>query len=141
MSHGPDTEMTSTVANVTELAMILPSALMLGTHFLTTIADRVPVLNIEQVCQGIAQQGGSSFHDPAIAKERRDCIASEQEVREQLVQRWSSFPAADKRACTVESEMGGDSSYTELLTCLEMARDVRGMHDTPAAPSGGRSGR
>ena len=24
--------------------------------------------------------------------------------------------------------MGGDSSYTELLTCLEMARDVRQLH-------------
>ena len=24
--------------------------------------------------------------------------------------------------------MGGESSYTELLTCLEMARDVRAMH-------------
>jgi hypothetical protein len=23
--------------------------------------------------------------------------------------------------------MGGESSYTELLTCLEMARDVRSM--------------
>jgi hypothetical protein len=132
---------TNTVTNVTELAMILPSALVLGTHLLTPVADRVPVLNVEQVCQGIAQQGGSSFHDPAIAKERRDCITSEQQVREQLVERWSSFRAADKRACTAESEMGGDSSYTELLTCLEMARDVRNVPGTVAAPSTGRSGR
>jgi hypothetical protein len=30
--------------------------------------------------------------------------------------------------------MGGDSSYTELLTCLEMARDIRTMRtDTPAS--------
>jgi hypothetical protein len=139
MSRGPNTVTTNAVTDVTELAMILPSALMLGTHLLTPVADRVPVLNVEQVCQGIAQQGGSSFHDPAIATERQDCITSEQEVRKQLVQRWSSFPTADKRACTVESEMGGDSSYTELLTCLEMARDVRNMHSTLAAPSVGQS--
>jgi hypothetical protein len=34
--------------------------------------------------------------------------------------------------------MGGDSSYTELLTCLEMARDVRALHDEaqkPASPA------
>lgn len=121
--------------------MILPSALVLGTHLIIPAADRVPLLNIEQVCQGIAQQGGSSFHDPAIVKERHDCITSEQEVREQLVQRWSSFPAADRRACTVEAEMGGDSSYTELLTCLEMARDVRDMHGTLGKPNVGRSRR
>ena len=29
--------------------------------------------------------------------------------------------------CTNESRMGGELSYTELLTCLEMARDVRAM--------------
>jgi len=119
--------------------MIFPSALMLGMHLWTPVADRVPVLNVEQVCQGIAQQGGSSFHDPAIAKERHNCITSEQEVRKQLVQRWSSFHATDRAACTAESEMGGDSSYTELLTCLEMARDVRGMRGTQAEPRAGPS--
>jgi hypothetical protein len=37
--------------------------------------------------------------------------------------------------------MGGESSYTELLTCLEMARDVRALHSeaqkptAPAAPA------
>lgn len=121
--------------------MILPPALILGTHLLISVADRVPVLNVEQVCEGIAQQGGSSFHDPAIAKERRSCIASEQQVRHQLVQRWSSFAAADRRACTAESKMGGDSSYTELLTCLEMARNVRGLNTRQVVPSVGGSQR
>jgi hypothetical protein len=37
--------------------------------------------------------------------------------------------------------MGGDSSYTELLTCLEMARDVRGMQGTQAVPRAGQSRR
>jgi hypothetical protein len=29
--------------------------------------------------------------------------------------------------------MGGQSSYTELITCLEMARDVRKLHQEAAA--------
>jgi hypothetical protein len=32
--------------------------------------------------------------------------------------------------------MGGESSYTELLTCLEMARDVRKMRSQPQDASG-----
>jgi hypothetical protein len=44
-----------------------------------------------------------------------------------LAKQWSTFAPPDKIACTNESRMGGDSSYTELLTCLEMARDVRAM--------------
>jgi hypothetical protein len=29
--------------------------------------------------------------------------------------------------------MGGESSYTELITCLEMARDVRKLHQQTVA--------
>ncbi len=116
--------------------MMLPAALLIGVQQLVTpvAADNVPVLNIEPVCQGIAQQGGSSFHDPEIAKEKQDCLQSEKEVREELVKQWSSFPAADKNACIREATMGGDSSYTELLTCLEMARDVRDLRNESNGP-------
>jgi hypothetical protein len=71
------------------------------------VADSVPDLNVEQVCDGIAKQGGVTFRDPAVAREKRSCI--------------------DSVSCVNESRMGGESSYTELLTCLEMARDVRNM--------------
>jgi hypothetical protein len=117
--------------------MMLPSALLLGVHQLLTPAavDNVPVLNIEPVCQGIAQQGGSSFHDSEVAQEKQDCLKSEKEVRDELVKQWSSFPASDKSACIREATMGGDSSYTELLTCLEMARDVRNLPNESHAPN------
>jgi hypothetical protein len=109
------------------MVMIFPTVLALGAQLMMPVADSVPTLNVEQVCQGIAQQGGVTFHDPAIAQEKKDCLDSEQEIRDELVKKWSSFSAADKIACTNEARMGGDSSYTELLTCLEMARDVRAM--------------
>jgi hypothetical protein len=51
-----------------------------------------------------------------------------------LVNQWSGFPAADKNACVRETTMGGDSSYTELLTCLEMARDVRNLPNESNGP-------
>jgi hypothetical protein len=121
--------------------MILPALLVLSTHVALAAADSVPFLNVQQVCQGIAQQGGVSFHDTDVADEKKNCLDSENAVRDQLVKQWSSFSAPDKSACTMESEMGGDSSYTELLTCLEMARDVRNIHNdadtsTPTAPQG-----
>jgi hypothetical protein len=48
-------------------------------------------------------------------------------VRDELVKQWPNFSAADKVSCVNESKMGKESSYTELLTCLEMARDVRSL--------------
>ena len=109
--------------------MILPKALLLGAQLLVPTAgsDSVPQLNVEQVCEGIAKQGGVTFHDPAIAQEKKNCLASEQGIRDELVRQWSNFNAADRVHCVNESVMGGESSYTELLTCLEMARDVRAM--------------
>jgi hypothetical protein len=108
--------------------MILPPALLLGVALLVPIVDKVPALNVEQVCDGIAQQGGVSFRDPNIAVEKKNCLDSEHATRDELTKQWSSFAAIDKTACTNESTMGGQSSYTELLTCLEMARDVRALH-------------
>jgi hypothetical protein len=115
--------------------MILPKALVLGAQLLMPVADSVPVLDVEQVCEGIAQQGGVTFHDAQIAQEKKNCLDSEQSIRSEIAKQWSTFNPADKTACTNESRMGGDSSYTELLTCLEMARDVRTMREAPDVPA------
>ena len=72
------------------------------------VADSVPTLNVEQVCQGIAQQGGVSFHDTDIAVEKKNCLDSEQATRDELAKEWSSFSPTDKTACTNESTMGGE---------------------------------
>ena len=113
--------------------MILPPALLLGAQLMMPVADSVPTLDVTQVCQGIAQQGGVSFHDNDIADEKKNCLDSEKATRDELAKQWSSFAPADKTACTNESRMGGDSSYTELLTCLEMARDVRNLNNEPSS--------
>jgi hypothetical protein len=117
--------------------MILPKVLAVGIQLMMPVADSVPTLNVDQVCEGIAQQGGVTFHDPQIGQEKKECVDSEKQIRDELAKQWSSFNASDKTACTNESQMGGDSSYTELLTCLEMARDVRALQaeaNKPAPP-------
>ena len=117
--------------------MILPTALALGAQLMMPVVDSVPQLNVEQVCEGIAQQGGVTFRDPAIAQEKKNCLDSEQTTRDELVKQWSSFAPADRVHCVNESTMGGESSYTELLTCLEMARDVRALEKEQQGPPSG----
>ena len=65
--------------------MILPPALLLGASLAIPVVDKVPSLNVEQVCDGIAQQGGVSFHDPNIAVEKKNCLDSEHAIRDELV--------------------------------------------------------
>ena len=81
------------------------------------------------------------MHEPVVAHgskpetvdTKKDCVNSEQRIRNQLMTAWERFDAADRAHCVTELEMGGESSYTELITCLEMARDVRKLHQQTVA--------
>ena len=86
--------------------MILPTALALGAQLMLPVADSVPDLNVEQVCDGIAKQGGVTFRDPAVAREKKSCIDSEMLVRAELAKQWSSFSPPDKVSCVNESKDG-----------------------------------
>ena len=117
--------------------MVLPKVVALSVQLIIPVAgaDRLPQLDVEPVCKGIAEQGGVTFRDPAVPQEKKNCIESELAVREQLSKQWSSFSADDRTHCLNETTMGGESSYTELLTCLEMARDLRAMRAEATASS------
>src|ERR1700744_2764320 len=115
------------MAVVRSTGMILPKVFALGAQLLMPVVDSVPTLNVEQVCTGIAQQGGVTFHYSAIAQEKKDCLDSEQALPNELAKKWWNLNGSDKVHCTNDTRLAGESRYTELLTCLEMARDVRSM--------------
>ena len=48
------------------------------------------------------------------------CTKDEIDAKNELTQRWSEFGASEKKSCTGEASIGGDKSYVERLTCLEM---------------------
>ena len=97
-------------------------------------SDGIPKLDVRPVCRGIASQSA----DPGVGQRSQtetfqQCIESEQAVLEQLKQGWSAFSAEDKRHCVTLATTGGESSNTELLTCLEMARDVRALRSAASS--------
>ena len=49
------------------------------------------------------------------------CTKDETDAKNELTKRWSQFGALEKKSCIGEASIGGDKSYVELLTCLEMA--------------------
>jgi hypothetical protein len=98
----------------------------LGISVSAARSDQYPTLNTAQVCHGITEQ--SDLEAGLRAQNFDQCMQAEQTTREQMVKQWSQFSADDRRHCIAEATMGGDSSYTELLTCLEMSRDVRQLH-------------
>jgi len=108
-------------------------------------SDDIPTLDVNPVCHGIAMQGEleAGLQQTSFTQ----CVQSEQSVREDLKKEWSTFSTSDKSHCVALAKTGGESSYTELLTCMEMARDVRKLHadanslpeqNIPSAPTGHR---
>jgi hypothetical protein len=70
------------------------------------------------------------------------CSRDEVGALRQLQQEWTQFAGAYKKTCVGETTIGGFASYVELLTCLEIARDVVSANTNPRNPpanSGSRS--
>ena len=112
---------------------------------LSARSDDIPTLDVNPVCRGIAMQG--ELEAGLQQTSFQQCVQSEQAVRADVKKEWSTFSTADKTHCVALAKTGGESSYTELITCMEMARDVRKLHENanslpeqniPPAPVGHR---
>jgi hypothetical protein len=112
---------------------------------LSARSDDIPTLDVNPVCRGIAMQG--ELEAGLQQTSFQQCVQGEHAVREQIKQEWSTFTTADKSHCVSLAKTGGESSYTELITCMEMARDVRELRknanalpeqNIPPAPVGHR---
>jgi hypothetical protein len=133
--------MRSYFAPAIAIAMIMPP-------MLSARSDDIPTLDVNPVCRGIASQ--SSLEVGLQQTGFEQCVQSEQTVRDEVKKEWPTFSASDKTHCVALAKTGGESSYTELITCMEMARDVRKLHSeadkssasapqaVPPAPAGHR---
>ena len=86
-------------------------------------SDDIPTLDVNPVCHGIAMQG--ELEAGLQQTSFQQCVQSEQAVRDEIKKNWSTFTTPDKTSCVALAKTGGEPSYTELLTCMEMARDYR----------------
>jgi hypothetical protein len=109
------------------------SHMVLGIAFAASVASgaqaarvgaSVPTFDVTPSCRTGVTEG--------IRNDIKTCLDSEQKAREQLVAQWNDFPQADRTLCTQASSMGGSPTYTELITCLEMQRDVRVLNQRMA---------
>jgi hypothetical protein len=88
------------------------------------VSDTVPKFDIVSECRF---EGGSIV-------ELDRCSEDEGLALRELQRAWAQFARADKRNCIASAAIGGFASYVELLTCLEMARDVKNGESSPSGP-------
>jgi hypothetical protein len=90
-------------------------------------SQSVPDLNVDPVCRGIAQQASDPSETGGPDLKFAACVKNERAMRGKLVGEWSTFSQSEKSNCIGE-QMGGMASYTDLVSCLEMARDARQLN-------------
>jgi len=111
--------------------MFIFAPLLLGSHLLA-VADSVPVFDIKKSCQG------RNIEAVFGRRNSNACIQSEEAARDQLKKSWGEFPAKDKVGCVATAKIGGSPSYIEVITCLEINRDLDKMRATSSdKPEGG----
>ena len=59
---------------------------------------------------------------------RKACMADQIKARDDLVRQWAQFAPDSRARCTqMVTGIAGMESYVELLTCLQMAKDVKNL--------------
>jgi len=82
-------------------------------------AQGFPNFNVQQGCLQVSS-------GPNKLTTFDQCMADENEARDDLVKNWQSFLPSEQRVCLSEAIFDGTPSYGELVECLNMARDTRG---------------
>jgi hypothetical protein len=90
-----------------------------------SVSDAVPNFDIVRECR---------FEGWSTAEFDR-CTQDEAAALEQLTANWAQFTGVDKSTCLAAATIGGVASYVELLTCLEMTRDLARADDSPRGPT------
>jgi hypothetical protein len=79
-------------------------------------ADQVPKFDTGRSCRSAAVMA---------TRNTASCEQDENNARATLEKEWSQFTPLDQADCTRLMTSGGSPSYVELLTCLEMAKQVK----------------
>lgn len=106
------------------------SATALSMTGLVALAAGAPVPNInpEPSCRSAAAR-------VAPIADLEVCMRKERAARDRLVRFWGEFSAGDKATCIPLATAGGNPTYTELLTCLEVERDARRLRESESRGS------
>lgn len=92
-------------------------------------SDQAPNWNVEPSCRVEASR-------TIPLGDLQVCMDTERTARDQLAKEWEQFASADKAHCLRLSTLGGEPSYTDLLTCLELQRDARALREKEGKATG-----
>jgi hypothetical protein len=112
----------SKVLDMRRLPTVISIAIIaLGTHASNLSAEELPTFDVAKSCRTDTQAYSAGSNATA-------CLADEKKAQETLVSQWTLFAPEDRTRCLrMVGDIAGSQSYVELLTCLELAKDVKAL--------------
>lgn len=101
--------------------MAATATIVICASSLAARADEVPTYDVNKSCKADVQayQGSGT---------REGCMRDEQNAQKILVSQWTQFAPENRTRCSqMVGDVAGPQSYVELLTCLQMAKDVKSL--------------
>ena len=96
-----------------------------GATLMISVSEAVPNLDVTASCRATAK-----VNEELRLTESQDtdrCMHDEEQARAVLIQKWTSYPAADRTRC-VDETMIASPSYVDVLTCLQDAQDAEKLN-------------
>jgi hypothetical protein len=84
-----------------------------------------PEINVGAVCHARTADAKDLQIPPDQSDE--DCVRDEESAKQQLGRVWASTSDSIKNRCQAEARSLGTSDYFDLLSCLQIAEDLRSI--------------
>jgi hypothetical protein len=97
---------------------------MLGAELTTAAAESVPRIDIESLCR--VRSAEDRMMKLPEAQSVADCIQDEKASRDKLGTIWPAAAGSIRARCRADAVALGTMSYVDLLTCLQLADDIKG---------------
>ena len=106
--------------------------IILTASHIIMAADAVPKFNVERTCRPASAAGTLPGRDSSA------CQRDENDARNKLEQDWARYSTAQRAQCAGFASLDKAPSYVELLTCLEMAKQVQKLPEDSKKGTGER---
>ncbi|HLX16428.1 MAG TPA: hypothetical protein VKS24_14635 [Bradyrhizobium sp.] len=83
----------------------------------------VPELNVKAVCK--ARLADAKMLQSPPDQSTAECVRDEEAAKQQLSTLWASTSAPIRNRCESEARSLGVTCYLDLLTCIQMAEDLK----------------
>ena len=105
------------------MKVALLSLALFGTELTMQVSDRVPKLNVEALCKG--RSADDRLMRLPEAQSVTDCVRDEIQAKDKLGTLWATTSSSVRNRCEGDAVSLGTVSYLDLLSCIQMADDVK----------------